>query len=96
MKQKLIITSILSAILLTGCGFDAKKDAVIIINDTPITKQQYQKEFDKLAANPMFKQMGVDVKTDSGMGLVVKDKVVNELIVKAILNAEIEKRNIKF
>lgn len=97
LNKKIAIISLLSVILFTGCGFDAKKDAVIMINDTPITRQQYQKEFDKLASNPMFKQMGVNIKSDEDgyMNLMVKDKVVNELIVKAILNSEIEKRKIK-
>ncbi|MGN0014007.1 MAG: peptidylprolyl isomerase [Candidatus Gastranaerophilaceae bacterium] len=96
-KSKIITASLLSVFLFSGCGFDNKKDAVIMINNTPITKQQYQKEFDKLAGNPMFKQMGVDIKADPNgyINLMLKDKVVNELIVKTILDNEIEKRNIK-
>lgn len=97
LKSKLVLASLLSVMLFTGCSFDTKKDAIIMINDTPITKQQYQKEFDKLAGSPMFKQMGVDLKADPNgyINLMLKDKVVNELIVKTILDNEMQKRKIK-
>lgn len=97
LKSKFVLASLLSVILFTGCSFDTKKDAIIMINDTPITKQQYQKEFDKLAGSPMFKQMGVDLKADPNgyINLMLKDKVVNELIVKTILDNEMQKRKIK-
>lgn len=97
LKSKFVLASLLSVMLFTGCSFDTKKDAIIMINDTPITKQQYQKEFDKLAGSPMFKQMGVDLKADPNgyINLMLKDKVVNELIVKTILDNEMQKRKIK-
>lgn len=45
----------------------------------------------------MFKQMGVDLKADPNgyINLMLKDKVVNELIVKTILDNEMQKRKIK-
>ncbi len=96
-KTKIAVALIMSIILFTGCKFNNSKDAIIMINGEAITKQQYEKEFEKLASNPTFKQMGVDVKNnaDGYIGLMLKDKVINELIVKTILNKEIEKRGIK-
>lgn len=95
--SKIAITSVLSMILLTGCGFNADKNAVIKINDTVITKSQYEKEYKKLADNPMFKQMGVDLKANPNgyVALMLKDRVINELMVKTLLEDAFEKHNIK-
>lgn len=97
MTSKLVVTAFLSMIMLTGCGFNAKNNAVIMINDTPITKQQYDKEYKKLSENPMFKQMGVDVKSnpDGYVSLMLKDRVINELMVRTLLEDAFKKHNIK-
>ena len=94
--SKVICASVLSAILLTGCGFN-DKNAVIIINDNPITKQQYEEKLKEASNNPMFKQMGIDVQKDPEgfVGLMLKDRIINELIAQNILDAEIERRKIK-
>lgn len=94
--KKLLATVAVSAMLLTGCTFGAK-DAIIKVNGQNITQAQYNQAFDKEANNSMFAQMGVDVKKDKDgfVYLMLKDKVVNELIVKSLLDQEMAKRNIK-
>lgn len=94
--KKLLATVALSAMLLTGCTFGAK-DAIIKVNGQSITQAQYDEAFNKEASNSMFAQMGVDVKKDKDgfVYLMLKDKVVNELIVKSLLDQEMAKRNIK-
>ena len=94
---KLAITAILSVALLTGCGAPSKKNAALIINDTVITKQQFNKEYEAMLGSPMIKQMGIDLKTnpDRYLNLMLKDKVVNDLIVKTILDNEMKKRHIE-
>ncbi len=94
--KKLLATVAVSAMLLTGCTFGAK-DAIIKVNGQDITQTQYNQAFDKEANNSMFAQMGVDVKKDKDgfVYLMLKDKVVNELIVKSLLDQEMAKRNIK-
>ena len=94
---KLAITAILSVALLTGCGAPSKKNAALIINDTVITKQQFNKEYEAMLGSPMIKQMGIDLKTnpDSYLNLMLKDTVVNDLIVKTILDNEMKKRHIE-
>lgn len=94
--KKLLATVAVSAMLLTGCTFGAK-DAIIKVNGQNITQTQYNQAFDKEANNSMFAQMGVDVKKDKDgfIYLMLKDKVVNELIVKSLLDQEMAKRNIK-
>lgn len=95
-SKKLLATVAVSAMLLTGCTFGAK-DAIIKVNGQNITQAQYNDAFDKEANNSMFAQMGVDVKKDKDgfVYLMLKDKVVNELIVKSLLDQEMAKRNIK-
>lgn len=94
---KVAATIALSALMFTGCGIDKKKNAVIMVNDTPITKQQYEKQYDNAVSQPMFQQNGVDLKKDrdSFIALMIKQRIVDELIVKALLDSEIKKQNIK-
>lgn len=95
--QKTAITAMLSVLLLSGCGFNGGKDAIVTINDSAITKGQYEQEFKKIADNPMFKQMGVDLKSDPDgyMSLMIKDRIINELIAKTLLEEAFVKNNIK-
>jgi parvulin-like peptidyl-prolyl isomerase len=97
-KSKIMASlTLLTMMFFTGCSLNPSKDAVITVNNIPITKQEYQKEFDKLADSPMFKQMGVNLKDnqDDYVGLMLKDKLVNELIVRALLEEAYKKNNIK-
>ena len=95
--SKVFLTSVLSIVFLTGCGFNADKNAIVKVNDTVITKNEYEQEFNKLADNPMFKQMGMDLKSnpDGYMNLMIKDRVINELIVRKLLEEAFKKNNIK-
>lgn len=94
--KKLFATIAISAMLLTGCTFGAK-DAIIKVNGQNITQTQFNEAFDKETNNSMFAQMGIDVKKDKNgfIYLMLKDKVVNELIVKSLIDQEMVKRNIK-
>lgn len=97
MKGKnLFATLALSALLLTGCTFN-QKDTIIKVNGENITQSQYNEVFDKAVSSSMFAQMGIDVKkdTNSFLYLMLKDKVVNELIIKSLIDQEMAKRNIK-
>ena len=93
-KLKLFVAAAGMSLLLCGC---VPHNAVITVNGDAITKQQYEKAFDAVASNSMFSQMGIDLKKDpnSFLHLMLKDRVVNELIVKKLLDQEISKRHIK-
>lgn len=93
---KALSTIILSATLLCAC-VSTDKNAIITINSEPITQTQYKKEFDNIARNPMLANMGVDLKNnpESPLYLMLKDRVVNELIIKNLLDQDIKKRKIK-
>lgn len=93
-KLKLFAAVACMSLVLCGC---VNKNAVVTINGEAITRAQYEKSFDAVASNSMFSQMGIDLKKDetSFLHLMLKDRVVNELIVKRLLDQEIEKRHIK-
>lgn len=94
-SKKLLSTIAISAMLLTGCTFNPGK-TIVKVNGERITQPQFDQIFNAEAGNSMFAQMGVDVKKDKNgfLYLMMKDKVVNELIVKALINQEADKRHI--
>lgn len=93
-SKKLFATIAISTMLLTGCTF--QKDVIIKVNGEGITQSQYNQAFDKAASNSMFSQMGIDLKKDknSFLYLMMKDKIVNELIVKKLIDEEMAKKHI--
>lgn len=94
--KKMLITLIVSMFVLTGCSFNKQKDAIIEVNDSVITKSEFEKSFNQEINNPVFKQLGLNVKTkNSFMYMLIKGRVINNLIVKTLVNEEIAKRNIK-
>lgn len=93
--KKLFATVAISALLLTGCTF-GPKNTIVKVNGEDITKAQFDDLFNEEIGNSMFAQMGIDVKKDKNgfLYLMMKDRVVNELIVKTLINQEIEKKKI--
>lgn len=94
--KKLLVTLAASVILCSGCGLKSQQ-AIIKVNDQPITQAQFDKAFDKQAGGGMVAQLGLDVKKDKNgfLYLLIKERVTNELIVKALLEQEMAKRGIK-
>ena len=93
--KKLLATLALSAVLFAGCGLKSG-EVIIKVNDKTITQGQFDQEFDKQAGSGIAKALGIDVKDDknSFLYLLIKDRVINELIVKTLLDEEIAKRGI--
>ncbi len=94
--KKLLTIIAISTMLLTGCSFGSK-NTIVKVNEQNITKSQFDKLMNEEASNSMFAQMGMNINEDknSFFYLMIKDKVVNELIIKALIDQEVEKRNIK-
>lgn len=94
--KKLFASLAISAMLLTGCTFGLSK-AIIKVNGQAITQSQFDTLLNEEASNSMFAQMGMDVKNDKTgfLYLMMKEKIVNELIIKSLIDQEVEKRNIK-
>ncbi len=95
-SKKLLATLAVSAVLFAGCGLKSG-ETIITVNDKKITQGQFDEMFNKQAGGGMFKAMGIDVKSDknSFIYLLIKERVTNELIVKALLDEEIAKRGIE-
>lgn len=94
--KKLLVTLAASALLFAGCGLKGN-NVVIKVNDKKITQSEFDKQMDIAFKGSMFAQMGIDYKDEKNAFLanILKQRVVNELIVKALIDSEIEKRGIK-
>lgn len=94
--KKLLATLALSAVLFAGCGLKSG-EAIIKVNDTKITQGQFDEMFDKQVSNSFVKALGIDIKSDKNafVYLLMKERVINELIIKTLLDQEIAKRGIK-
>jgi len=94
--KKLLATIAVSAVLFSGCGLKSAQ-TIIKVNKTKISMAQFEKDFDREASSGMMAQAGIKVKgnEDSFIYNLIKSRIVNELIVKALLNEEMDRRNIK-
>lgn len=94
--NKLLVTLAVSAVLFAGCGFKGG-NAIIKVNNDKITQGEFDQKLDQAIGNSMFARMGVDVKNNKNTFLIniIKERVVQELIVKSLLDEEIKKRGIK-
>ena len=97
--KKFLTCTALSVILLSGCSFQPKIGGIVKVNDTVITKSEFNKRFDQEINNSVFKNFGgADnfLKSEENvMYRIFRDKVIHELIVKSLIDEEIKKRGIK-
>ncbi len=97
--KKILTCAALSVMLLSGCTLGQNKEAIIKVNGAEITRGQFDTAVDKEINNSPFKAFGGAnnfVKEDSNvMYLIFKEKATKELIVKTLIDTEIQKRGIK-
>lgn len=95
--KKLLATMLLAGILVTGCGL--KKDAIIKINDTVVTKQEFEKLMESQIAQSPFAKMGMaegmKENKDGMLYLMTEQGVINQIIVKELLEQEVKAKGIK-
>lgn len=93
--KQLLTTLAVSAILFAGCGL-RNGDTAITVNGNVITKGDVDQAINLQIKNSPFTKMGVDIKSSNNdfLYLLTKDRVVNELIIKTLINEECEKREI--
>ncbi|GBF23415.1 foldase protein PrsA, partial [Candidatus Gastranaerophilus sp. (ex Termes propinquus)] len=90
---KALSTAALSLFLLSACGTGG--EGIITVNDEPITKGEYDKAFNKVISAPYVMALEPQAKDpESFFALMTRDRIVNELVVKKILDQEIAKREI--
>lgn len=94
---KLLTLMLLVSIVFTGCGLK-DRNAIVKVNNHVITQGDYDELFKQTIKNPALQMFGLnDKKIDkkSFMYLMIKDKVVNELIIRTLIEDEVKKRGIK-
>ena len=94
--KKLLATLAVSAVLFSGCGLKSG-ETIIKVDDHKISQGQFDQIFDKQLSNSMFAKMGIDLKNDKNnfLSLMIKERVVNELIVRTLIDEELAKRKIE-
>ena len=93
---KLLAILLFSALLFTGCTLK-NREAIVKVNDKVITQADYDKLFNQTINNPALQMFGLNKKNvdkQSFMYLMIKDRVVSELIIRSLINDEMEKRHI--
>jgi len=93
--KKILTTLAISAVLFAGCGLKNGETA-ITVNGAAISRGDIDKAINTQIKNSPFTKMGVDIKSSNNdfLYLLTKDRVVNELIIKSLLNEECKKRDI--
>lgn len=95
-NTKFIATVLVAGMLVTGCGIGGCR-AIIKVNNAKITQGEFDRAMDKQIAMSPLSKMGGDVKKNKdGMFYLMAEKaIINQLIVKKILDAELKNRGIK-
>ena len=96
--KKLLVCLAVSTVLFTGCSF-LNKTGIIEVNGKVITQADFDREFDKNVDKSFLKSFGgaknINKHENDPLYNIFKEKVTNELIIKSLLDAEIEKRGIE-
>ena len=91
--SKVLLASTLIVFGLTGCVAD--KTAIIKVNGEAVTKAQYEEIYNEEYANAQDSQYKEYLKDENSlMNLMLRDRIVNELVLRTILEQEIKKHDI--
>ena len=91
---KVFLSAMFSLLLFSGCTVNNK--AIVTVNGEAITKGQYNEVLDLIKKNPQYKAAPEEQKKEnSPMMLMAKDRIVQDLITKKLLEQEFKKRNIE-
>ena len=90
---KVFLSAMFSLVLFAGCTPNNK--AIITVNNEPIKRGEYDEIMNIIKNNPQFKNASEAEKAEtSPVMLMTKESVVQDLIVKKLLDQEYKKRNI--
>lgn len=91
--SKILMTALLSLFIITGCTIASK--GIIDINGEAITQAQYDNLYKKTMASPQV-AMAMQFNKDSNglFPLIIKNQVVNELIIKKLIEQAVKKYEI--
>ena len=89
---KLAASLLISTMIFCGCAKD--NSVAIKVDDAVITQKEFREDYTRIK-NAQFKNAPSEIKKDSSYpALIIKDRLINDLIVRKLLNKEFEKRNI--
>ena len=89
---KLALTLLSTTIIFCGCAKNS--DVVMKINDKEITRAEFNADYKKIK-NSQLKNAPREVKSENSyISLAIKDKFINDLITRELMNQEFEKRKI--
>ncbi len=90
---KIALTLFCSLALFCGCTKDS--DIVLKINDKSITRAEFNEDYNRIK-NSQLKNAPKEIqKDDSYAAIAIKERFVNDLIVRSLLEQEFEKRKIE-
>ena len=90
---KIVLTLFCSVALFCGCTKDS--DIVLKINDKSITRAEFNEDYNRIK-NSQLKNAPKEIqKDDSYAAIAIKERFVNDLIVRSLLEQEFEKRKIE-
>ncbi len=90
---KLALMFLCSVILFCGCT--KNNDVVLKINDKEITHGEFYSDFNKIKESQFKNTPKEAVKDDSYMVLALKERYINDVIVRELLKQEFDKRKIE-
>ena len=78
-KLKVAIFALMAMFVFTGCSLKKNDNDLIKINDTVITKSEFDKAYESVTTNNMFSQMGIDLEKDPDnvFALMLREKVIS-------------------
>ena len=90
---KVLLSAACSVLLFAGCS--ANNKAIITVNGEAVTKADYNEVMDVVKNNPQYKSAPEEQKKeDSPMMLLARERIVQDLIVRKLLDQEYAKRKI--
>ena len=91
---KVLAATLCISVLLCGCG--KSNDVIVMVNDKPISQGEFDKNFEKRANSPELKRAGIDINAENNKPyyLILKNQVIDEMIVMSLIDEEVSKRNI--
>lgn len=90
---KVLLSAACSVLLFAGCSVNNK--AIVTVNGDAITKADYDKVMAVVEKNPQYQQAPAEQKKpDSPMMLMAKERIVQDLITRKLLDQEYKKRDI--
>lgn len=96
-STKLVATLLVAGMLFTGCGLK-NSQAIIKVNDSVITQDDFDKLMDRQISSSPFAKMSVgDIKKDKDgiLYLMSERSVITQLIIQSLLEQEANARGIK-